>query len=112
MYEQSIWCAHLLPTQITQTLNIAVRNVSDLETNIVSVERIKEYTELSSEAEWHSSTAATKPAADWPNKGVVNFDHYATRYRKGLDLVLRDIDAQVNAGEKVGIVGRTGAGVV
>jgi ABC-type multidrug transport system fused ATPase/permease subunit len=74
--------------------------VSDLETNIVSVERIKEYTELASEADWESA-GTVKPPADWPHQGVVNFEHYATRYRKGLDLVLRDINAQVNAGEKV-----------
>lgn len=64
----------------------------------MSVERIKEYTELECEADWESTP---KPPADWPKKGVVTFDHYATRYRKGLDLVLRDISAQVNAGEKV-----------
>ena len=35
---------------------------------------------------------------------------YSTRYRKGLDLVLRDITADIKPGEKIGIVGRTGAG--
>jgi ABC-type multidrug transport system fused ATPase/permease subunit len=84
--------------QITQTLNITVRNVSDLEANIVSIERIKEYTELGSEADWES---VKPPPKDWPKDGAVHFDHYATRYREGLDLVLRDINAQVNAGEKV-----------
>ena len=33
-----------------------------------------------------------------------------TRYRAGLDLVLRDVSCHIQAGEKVGIVGRTGAG--
>ena len=35
---------------------------------------------------------------------------YSVRYREGLDLVLRDISCHINGGEKVGIVGRTGAG--
>ena len=35
---------------------------------------------------------------------------YYSRYRAGLDLVLRDVSCHIQAGEKVGIVGRTGAG--
>ena len=37
-------------------------------------------------------------------------DDYATRYRPGLDLVLKGINLQIKPGEKIGIVGRTGAG--
>ncbi|CAG2240979.1 ABCC1 [Mytilus edulis] len=51
-----------------------------------------------------------RPSPDWPQNGVVEFKRYSTRYRDGLDLVLKGIDTQINAGEKVGIVGRTGAG--
>ena len=47
---------------------------------------------------------------DWPEEGVVKFSKFATRYREGLDLVVKDIDCTITAGEKVGIVGRTGAG--
>jgi ABC-type multidrug transport system fused ATPase/permease subunit len=41
---------------------------------------------------------------------VVKFDNYQTRYREGLELVLRGISFEIMSGEKVGIVGRTGAG--
>ena len=41
---------------------------------------------------------------------MVKFDQYKTRYREGLDLVLRGIDVEIMSGEKIGIVGRTGAG--
>merc|ERR1719259_1544985 len=47
---------------------------------------------------------------EWPQYGVVKFDHYQTRYREDLDLVLRDIHFESMSGEKIGIVGRTGAG--
>ena len=48
--------------------------------------------------------------SQWPEDGVVEFRNYATRYRPGLDLVLRGVSFQIRASEKVGIVGRTGAG--
>ncbi|XP_063866563.1 multidrug resistance-associated protein 1-like isoform X5 [Scylla paramamosain] len=93
---------------VTQTLNWLVRMTSDVETNIVSVERIKEYTETPQEAPWDIPNK--KPSKDWPQEGIVKFNDYATRYREGLDLVIKDININVKAGEKIGIVGRTGAG--
>lgn len=93
---------------ITQTLNWLVRMTSDVETNIVAVERLKEYSETPQEAEW--DIPERKPDPKWPQQGMITFDHYQTRYREGLDLVLRDVTCKIDPGEKVGIVGRTGAG--
>ncbi|KAG7166846.1 Multidrug resistance-associated protein 1-like 2 [Homarus americanus] len=93
---------------VTQTLNWLVRMSSDVETNIVAVERIKEYTEAQQEAPWEMPI--NQPNQNWPEEGVVEFNKYSTRYREGLDLVVRDIDCKITKGEKVGIVGRTGAG--
>lgn len=94
--------------QVTSVLNMTVRMTSELETNIVAVERTKEYTETANEAP--AVIESNRPRPDWPAAGHVKFDHYSTRYREGLDLVLKDIAADVPAGTKVGIVGRTGAG--
>ncbi|XP_050076524.1 multidrug resistance-associated protein 1 isoform X3 [Anopheles maculipalpis] len=94
--------------QITQTLNWLVRMTSDVETNIVAVERIKEYGETKQEAAWELPNS-TLPR-DWPEQGMVEFRDFQVRYREGLELVLRGITFTVNGGEKVGIVGRTGAG--
>ncbi|XP_074103400.1 multidrug-Resistance like Protein 1 isoform X5 [Cotesia typhae] len=94
--------------QITQTLNWLVRMTSDVETNIVAVERIKEYGETPQEAPWE--IPSTAPPKDWPSEGRVEFRDYKVRYREGLDLVLNGLSFSVNGGEKVGIVGRTGAG--
>lgn len=94
--------------QVTQTLNWLVRMSSDIETNIVAVERIKEYAETKQEAAWElESTTLPK---DWPEKGQVVFNDFQVRYREGLDLVLKGINVTIQGGEKVGIVGRTGAG--
>lgn len=81
---------------------------SDVETNIVAVERIKEYGETPQEAAWE--IAEREPPKEWPLNGGVEFRDFKVRYRKGLDLVLQGISFSVNGGEKVGIVGRTGAG--
>nr|CAD7441508.1 unnamed protein product [Timema bartmani] len=99
--------------QITQSLNMLVRQTSDIETNIVAVERIKEYAAYKQEAPWENPSHPVAP--DWPQAGHVVFRDYKLRYREGLDLVLRGINVTVEGGEKcilsmIGIVGRTGAG--
>uniref|UniRef100_A0A8C5II32 Canalicular multispecific organic anion transporter 2 n=1 Tax=Junco hyemalis TaxID=40217 RepID=A0A8C5II32_JUNHY len=94
--------------QVTVSLNWMVRMTSELETNIVAVERIKEYSETETEAPW--IIEGKSPPENWPSKGDLEFVNYSVRYRKGLDLVLKDLNLQVHGGEKIGIVGRTGAG--
>lgn len=89
-------------------MNFAIRQISELETNIVSIERLKEYAEVAMEAPWE--LADHRPPPGWPQSGEIRFAHYSTRYRPGLELVLKDIVATVRPSEKVGIVGRTGAG--
>lgn len=85
-----------------------VRQSCEIETNIVSVERIKEYVELPSEAP--STIESHRPPPSWPHTGSIEFRSYATRYREGLDLVLRDVSFRVEGGERIGVVGRTGSG--
>uniref|UniRef100_A0A4W5R9V2 ABC-type glutathione-S-conjugate transporter n=1 Tax=Hucho hucho TaxID=62062 RepID=A0A4W5R9V2_9TELE len=93
---------------VTMSLNWMVRMTSDLESNIVAVERVKEYSESKTEAPWEVEDK--KPSPDWPSQGKVEFLDYSVRYREGLDLVLKNLTLSVRGGEKIGIVGRTGAG--
>ncbi|KAH9270061.1 hypothetical protein BASA83_007891 [Batrachochytrium salamandrivorans] len=93
---------------VTQSLNWMVRQSCEIETNIVSVERIKEYVELEQEAPYE--IPETAPPAEWPQQGKIEFKNYSTRYREGLGLVLKNISFSVKPHEKIGIVGRTGAG--
>ncbi|XP_062886764.1 ATP-binding cassette sub-family C member 3 isoform X2 [Mobula hypostoma] len=94
--------------QVTMSLNWMVRMTSDLESNIVAVERVKEYSETATEAPWEIE--ANRPDKSWPEMGKVEFKGYCVRYREGLDLVLKNLNLSISGGEKVGIVGRTGAG--
>ncbi len=95
---------------ITGVLGMFVRASTDLETNIVSIERLIEYAEVESEAEYYTSKKGSNFLEGWPEKGEIVFEHYQTRYRPGLELVVRDVNITVRPHEKVGVVGRTGAG--
>ncbi|XP_027503762.1 canalicular multispecific organic anion transporter 1 [Corapipo altera] len=92
---------------VTQTLNWLVRTSSELETNIVAVERIHEYMKVKNEAPW---VTGKRPPRGWPSKGEIQFIDYKVRYRPELDLVLQGITCNIGSTEKVGVVGRTGAG--
>ncbi|KAH8702386.1 putative ABC metal ion transporter [Talaromyces proteolyticus] len=94
--------------QITQSLNWIVRQTVEVETNIVSVERVLEYANLPSEAP--DVIFKSRPTIGWPANGGVSFQNYSTRYRPELDLVLKNINLDIKPHEKIGVVGRTGAG--
>ncbi|XP_028938109.1 multidrug resistance-associated protein 1 isoform X7 [Ornithorhynchus anatinus] len=92
---------------ITQSLNFWVRKACEIETNAVCIERVCEYAKMDKEAPW---IMPRRPPPQWPTKGVVEFVGFQARYRSDLSLALQDVSFQTHSGEKVGIVGRTGAG--
>ena len=95
---------------ITFTQNVLwlVRLYAANEQNMNSVERIQEYIDVDQEAP--ARIPATTPASSWPSKGAVVFSDYSTRYRTDLEKVLKKVTFNIQPGEKVGVVGRTGAG--
>ncbi|KAM6945546.1 ATP-binding cassette sub-family C member 4 [Aplochiton taeniatus] len=84
-----------------------VRQSAEVENLMTSVERVVEYTELESEAPWETKT---RPPPEWPSQGMVTFDRVNFSYSADGPLVLKDMTAIFRPKEKVGIVGRTGAG--
>lgn len=48
--------------------------------------------------------------SEWPSQGTVDFSNVSVRYRPGLPFALKNVSFKVRKGEKVGVVGRTGAG--
>jgi len=95
--------------QIISLIFRMVRMACELETNAVAIERIVEYTGNPQEAEWVKEQDSKVPE-DWPRKGSIHFNDYQTRYREGLELVLKGISMEVDSLEKIGLCGRTGAG--
>ncbi|KAI1263665.1 hypothetical protein F5Y18DRAFT_393793 [Xylariaceae sp. FL1019] len=85
-----------------------IRLYATNEQNMNSVERVKEYLDVEQEAP--AIDEKNRPAANWPAHGGVEFIGYSTRYRKELDPVLKNVTFKIQPRQKVGIVGRTGAG--
>lgn len=81
---------------------------TEAETQLVSVERVIQYMKIENEAP--AVVLETLPSRTWPEKGSIDFKNLKLRYRSDLDLVLRGITVNIKPKEKVGVVGRTGAG--
>ncbi|KAJ2863548.1 hypothetical protein GGH94_003542, partial [Coemansia aciculifera] len=94
--------------QSTQQINWMLRMECDLENSMCDYVRIQEYEQLTPEAP--EVIEDNRPERSWPEQGVVEFKNYSARYREGLSMVLKDVSFSARSGEKVGIVGRTGAG--
>ena len=82
--------------------------VAAIEQDFNAVERLKHYCELEQEAP--ALQPADPPIEQWPTQGAISFRDIRLRYRPGLPLVLKGLSFEVKPGEKVGIIGRTGAG--
>ncbi|KAG8532159.1 uncharacterized protein KY384_003799 [Bacidia gigantensis] len=92
----------------TENVLWLVRLYSANEQNMNSVERIKEYMEIDQEAD--AIIEHSRPPSNWPSQGAISFQKYTTSYRQDLGPVLQDLTFSVLPNERVGIVGRTGAG--
>ncbi|XP_015790855.1 multidrug resistance-associated protein 4 [Tetranychus urticae] len=100
---------------ITSTFGIAsltqwgMRQLTEVETLLTSVERIDELQYVRPEAELEA-TFDKKPPPNWPQQGQITFRHVFLRYDPAKPPVLNDLTFRIEPGEKIGIVGRTGAG--
>ncbi|XP_074597278.1 ATP-binding cassette sub-family C member 4-like [Brevipalpus obovatus] len=92
---------------LTNTLQWTVRQSAEFESQMTSVERILEYTELPHEADLVS---AVRPSQSWPREGAIRFNRVFLQYPSSPIPSLVNININIKSGEKVGVVGRTGAG--
>ncbi|KAI9439890.1 ABC transporter [Lactarius indigo] len=94
---------------IQQTFTWVVRQLAEVENDMNSVERIVYYA-CDLEQEPPHEIPDQKPPAPWPSKGKLEINEAVLKYRPELPLVLKGLSMSVEGGEKIGIVGRTGAG--
>lgn len=92
---------------IVQMIQFVVRQLAEVENNMNSTERLHHYgTQLEEEPPLHQAQVPD----EWPQRGEIVFENVQMRYRDGLPLVLKGLDMHVGGGERIGVVGRTGAG--
>ncbi|KAF7329212.1 ABC protein [Mycena kentingensis (nom. inval.)] len=99
-------------TSLSAMFSVTTRTSAEVENYMNSVERVIHYARndtVPKEAP-HESTPANKPAPTWPARGEIEFRDVSMAYRPGLPTILHRISMRIGAGEKVGVVGRTGAG--
>lgn len=100
---------------ITQSIGLTgmfqwgMRQSAELENQMTSVERVLEYTSVPHEPELESAPGK-KPPPEWPEKGEVKFVDLYLKYTPEDPPVLKNLNFVIKPKEKVGIVGRTGAG--
>ncbi|KAK2612253.1 hypothetical protein QQS21_001679 [Conoideocrella luteorostrata] len=89
-----------------------IRFSAEIENNMNSVERMLHYAYSLQQEPAHDVKDVDKSLRDqaWPSKGHVQFQSLTLSHRPGLDPALRDVTLDIRPGEKIGIVGRTGAG--
>lgn len=96
---------------LTQTFSMVTRQSAEVENNMNAVERTVHYTRDDFiEQEPPHVIEDKRPPPEWPNNGALQFRDVVMRYRPGLPPVLKGITMDIKGGEKIGVVGTTGAG--
>ncbi|TFK46964.1 multidrug resistance-associated ABC transporter [Heliocybe sulcata] len=84
-----------------------VRILNEFEVAGISLERIQQYISIEQEPK---PTEDGAPPAYWPSSGHLKVEKLSARYSLDGPAVLHDLSFEIKAGERVGIVGRTGSG--
>ncbi|KAK9745323.1 ABC transporter transmembrane region [Popillia japonica] len=85
-------------------LQLIIRELSDLENQMTSVERVLEYCDIETE------TTEGKTIEHWPKIGTIEYQNVKLRYPQTNQVVLKDLTFKIEPNERVCIIGRTGAG--
>uniref|UniRef100_A0A8C6Q2X1 ATP-binding cassette, sub-family C (CFTR/MRP), member 8 n=1 Tax=Nothobranchius furzeri TaxID=105023 RepID=A0A8C6Q2X1_NOTFU len=94
---------------VSNYINWMVRNLADMEVQLGSVKRINGL--LKTEPENYEGLLTVAQVPDgWPRQGEIKIQNLSVRYDTTLKAVLKNVNAHVSPGQKVGICGRTGSG--
>ena len=94
---------------IESVLN-GVRIYTTLEMTMIGLERCETITKIQTERKPIEDITQKLKREKWPKLGKINFKNYFTNYRPDTPEILKNINLEINPGDKVGIVGRTGSG--
>eukprot|EP00057_Strongylocentrotus_purpuratus_P035150 XP_797907.3 PREDICTED: multidrug resistance-associated protein 5 isoform X1 [Strongylocentrotus purpuratus] len=95
--------------QLTGMFQLTMNMLTDTEARFSSAQRIMQYIrDIKPEAP--ETIKSRMPEKGWPSRGEIRLHHVGMRYRENLPLVLKNVTCTIKAGERIGIVGRTGSG--
>jgi ATP-binding cassette subfamily C (CFTR/MRP) protein 4 len=105
MYVGYVGLAITQSTALVGLIQHGMKTWSELDAQMTSVERVLEYSELAPEED-HGELV---PPESWPDRGQISFQSVSMSYSSHSP-VLKQVTVEIRGGEKVGVVGRTGAG--
>lgn len=91
--------------QYTEAIVFAIRTYSNTELDMNATERIVEYSRIATE----DQSGDDAPAA-WPTEGRLEVNNIVVGYAPDLPPVLKGLSFSVMKNQRMGVVGRTGAG--
>ncbi|XP_072393708.1 ATP-binding cassette sub-family C member 4-like isoform X2 [Diabrotica undecimpunctata] len=94
---------------LTGMLQYGMKQTAEVINQLTAVERVLQYTHINTEGPFESPIE-TRPVEPWPKFGRVDYKHVYLKYSEDNPPVLRNLQFTILPGQKVGIVGRTGAG--
>jgi ATP-binding cassette subfamily C (CFTR/MRP) protein 4 len=95
-----------LSNALLLVMQFALKTLIELNAQMTAVERVVEYSELS----WESNDGVDTPPQSWPISGDISFHSVSLRYSSNDAPVLMNVSFNIKSREKIGIIGRTGAG--
>ena len=105
---------------LDQNVQQAIGSLASFETSVISFERCLHYTQVKSELGYQDLVKSkieqtpydenVKYVKNWPKDGTITYKDYSVQYRSGLPNALSDLSFSIQPRDKVGVVGRTGAG--
>lgn len=107
-------CLGLAGLAATYGLNLNVLqawviwNLCNVENKMISVERILQFSNITSEAPLVIEDC--RPRESWPWCGTIQIDSLQVRYNPDMPMVLKGISCTIPGERKIGVVGRTGSG--
>lgn len=96
--------------QFVVSCNFNTQNLTEAESKMTSVERVQEYARVSVEETATILSQVAVPPESWPESGSISFTDAVLSYRDDLEPALKGMSCTIDSGERIGIVGRTGAG--
>jgi ATP-binding cassette subfamily C (CFTR/MRP) protein 3 len=107
---QSIGLMLTYAISLQNNLTWAFQSATTIENGMVAMERCSKYTIIEEEKPFEKDIDTELKHQGWPSNGKIEILNYSVRYRPTTEVVLKNINVQIKAGEKVGVVGRTGSG--